>query len=130
MTQIPLSFQVPELAFEPITCDVTLSVWAALRSHVGRGQAITSREIARALDLNRARVRQACHDLIVLHGKPIGSGGEGYWITVNEDERRSTCAHLVSRLRKIALHLRAYDSNAARAALLQLHAELFGESSA
>ena len=86
-------------------------VWDCLKKARGAENAVTSRELASWLGIDRRRVRAAVHSLRE-KGMPIASGSsevQGYFIPASQEEADICRRHLESRIREIAKIARALE---------------------
>lgn len=103
-------------------------IWRILRSRSGPGMAITAGAISRSLSgrVAEVQVRQTIRTLIVDYGLPIASvttNPGGFFIPTSEEQRNHYANSLRSRIRHIAIRLRAFETAVAHAILKQLELE-------
>jgi len=110
-----MSTDTPNIPHNPSTDPDTLDVLERILTddHVGEQNAITSDELATALDECDAHdtnpsIRDACRDLLLSRGVPVASGTDGYWIAADESELKDEIATIREKIgalnhRKMAL---------------------------
>ena len=94
-----------------ILTSVEQRIWNCLKRAKGAENAVTSRELASWLGIDRRRVRAAVHALRE-KGLPIASGSsdvQGYYIPATPEEADICRRHLESRIREIAKIVRALE---------------------
>lgn len=94
-----------------ILTPVEQRVWDCLKKAKGAENAVTSRELASWLRIDRRAIRAAIHSLRE-KGMPIASssnGVQGYYIPENEEEADICRRHLLSRVSEIMKIVRALD---------------------
>jgi len=104
--------------------EAMLDLQILLRGHVGRGAAITKRDIARRLGIDARQVEHLIRELIVRRGMNIASACDkpaGYFIIDTQEEATRYRNQLVSRMRRLNERLQAVDSNLAN----RLQREIF-----
>lgn len=86
-------------------------IWNSLKHAKGAVNAVTSRELASWLGVDRRTIRAVVHSLRE-KGLPIASssnGVQGYFIPASQEEADICRRHLESRIREIAKVIRALD---------------------
>lgn len=101
-------------------------VWAALKGHVGRDQAVGQAELARLTDLSERRLREVVGELIVRFRQPVctrygGRGTAGYYLPANPQEAEEAA----EALKQHALAILERASVLGRTALRSLCLDLF-----
>lgn len=94
-----------------------------LRKRKGHKLAIRAKTIATLLGVSEREVRDAIKTLIEQYNHPIASTVEppyGFFIPASQEEIEQYAQNLKSRIKSIAVRLRAFEANTAHRVLEQL----------
>lgn len=80
------------------------------RYHLGEQNAVTSRELERAFELQGKELRDLINTLR-RSSVPIASSGSGYFYAATEQEVRATIAHMTHRIGGIAAAIRGLNAS-------------------
>lgn len=92
-------------------------LWELIRERKGADNAVSVARLSEETGFNERKVRMLVKVLIEAHGKPIGSTTNqpsGYYLIVDDDERKRVQKSLYGRAVSILRRARAYESNPIR----------------